>query len=485
MVAPWPWLVSGVTIGDVKLSVLVCVPIVAVGLAAGSTSRTEPSQERDTEHVWLAGNRADSRSSAAVPTTRPERALTSSRTLSVGRVFPGLGSADTPGDPPDPVIGAGAGFVVQVVNSAVRVWTDDGAVRADYPLASFAEASGADVSDPRVAFDPSTERWFVSVVDVARATVQLAVSETSDPTGAWTVYSHATGSCPDQPSLGVGRDLVVFGYTAYSLPCRSETSSYLGGALFAYDKQELLDGLSPQAVDWGPRLTFSPVTAVETGGAQIAVALVTPMPTGGPTYLEIFSGRPPAVRITQLPIDPLSPPPEAEQAETSRPVETNDERILSAVVDGRTLWLAGNDGCVPPRDTRLRSCLRVIAVKGGRITLDADLGSKGQDFFYPALAPDANGDLVVVHGTSSRTTDPGLAALTITPAGRQTRAITVATGAGPVLSDRFGDYFGAAADESGRVWLTGETGSSAGWATVVASVAAPAHRASTPGESGS
>jgi hypothetical protein len=470
----------------VKLSVLVVVPIAIAGLVAGSTPRTAPFPERVTEHVWLAGTHATARPSTAVLATRADPALTSSQTLSVARSFPGLSSTETRGDPPDPVIGAGAGFVVQIVNSAVRVWTDDGIARADYPLASFAESSSADVSDPRVVFDSDSGRWFASVVDVARATVQLAVSQTSDPTGAWTVYSHATGSCPDQPSLGVGRDLVVVGYTAYSLPCRSESPpSYLGGALFAYDKQQLLAGLVPQAADWGPRLDFSPVTAVTSGGTAIAVALVTPMPTGGPTYLELLGGRPPDLTITHLPIDPLTPPPGGAQPGTTREIETNDDRILSAVVDGSTLWLAGNDGCVPPRDTHLRSCLRIIAVTGSRITLDADVGAKGQDFFYPALAPGGNGDLVVVHGASSRTTNPSLAALAITSAGRRTRAVAVARGALPILSDRFGDYFGAAADADGRVWVTGETAAPSGWATTVASIAAAAHRASTPVESGS
>ena len=117
--------------------------------------------------------------------------------------------------------------------------------------------------------------------------------------------------------------------------------------------------------------------------------------------------------------------------------------------------------------------------------MDADLGAKGQDFFYPSLAAGGDGDLVIVHGTSSRTIDPGIAALAITATGRQTRAVTVTAGTAPVLSDRFGDYFGAAADASGRVWITGETGSASGWATTVASIATVAHRASTPAGSGS
>jgi hypothetical protein len=364
------------------------------------------------------------------------------------------------------VIGVGSGFVVQMVNSLVRVWTTDGLLRATYPAASFFQAETEDVSDPQVVFDRASQRWFASVVDVSRASVQLAVSGSSDPTGPWTVYSHSAGSCPDQPSLGVGDRLVVVGYGAYSTPCRSDSSSYLGGALFTYDKQQLLAGPAPQALDWGPRPDLSPVTA----SGDRAVALVAPGPAGGPTYLEIV-GLEPNVTVSRLPIRTLFPPPPAAQAGTSLPVETNDVRILSAITRGKKLWLAGNDGCVPPRDSLPRSCLRLIAVTGNRVMLDADIGSKARDFFYPALALDAARDLVVVHGFSSATEDPGVSALLVTPANRRTREVRIAAGSGPVLSDRFGDYFGAAADENGRVWITGETGlASEGWATTVASL---------------
>jgi hypothetical protein len=442
-------------------------------LAAG----TEPSPSHfpqllrgatEPELVWQSGSRN---------TAWPGSVLAHAAALKVSvlSTFAGVSSADTQGDPPDPIVGVGAGFVVQMVNSAVRVWTTDGVARATYPLASFVDAASDDVSDPRIVFDPTSGRWFASAVDVARASVQIAVSAGSDPTGPWTVYSHANGSCPDQPSLGISPSSVVVGYGAYSAPCRSDPApSYLGGASFVYDKQQLLDGAAAQAVDWGPRPDLSPLdTPGLTNGPATALGFATPR-RYGPTYLAIVRLEPqPTVDL--VPIRALTPPPPAEQADARLPVETNDVRILSAAFSRQTLWLAGNDSCVPPRDNELRSCLRIIAVTKNRIGFDADIGSRDANDFYPALAPDRAGNMVVVHGFSSHTAYPGLSAFAITPRQRRTREVVLAQGAGPSLSNRFGDYSGAATDTGGRVWVTGETGAlpdgdASTWATTVASL---------------
>src|SRR5262249_31755789 len=189
------------------------------------------------------------------------------------------------------------------------------------------------------------------------------------------------------------------------------------------------------------------------------------------TYLAVLNM--PGPTITRLPIASLTPPPPAAQAGTSRPIETNDVRIISAVADGRTLWLAGNDGCVPRGDGQARSCLRIMAVAKGRLSLATDVGAKGRDLFSPSLAPTLNGEVVVVHGFSSPATHPSLSAFAITPGNHRTASVTIAEGSAPALSGRFGDFFGAAADSSGRVWVTGEStfdSVSPNWQTTVASL---------------
>ena len=455
--------------------------VLVAGLALGTAVWMDAGQAVKSQGPWkrlFQGRELEWPSKAwtsgAVVSPPTELKRTQSGKLSVGLDFAGLSSADTSGDPPDPVIGVGSGFVVQMVNTAVRIWTADGVVRADYPLASFFAASSPDVSDPSIVFDPADERWFAPVVDVAGEAVRVAVSSGSDPTGPWRVYSHASGSCPDQPSLGISGNFVVLGYSAFALPCRADSPRYLGGALFVYEKQQLLDGSEARAVDWGPRPDLSPVAAVSlTRGPAIAVALVSPPLAGGPTYLAVLTM--PGPTITRLPITSLTPPPRAAQAGTSLPIETNDVRIISAVADQRTLWLAGNEGCVPRGDRQPRSCLRIIAVTKGQISLDTDVGAKGRDLFYPALAPTVDGEVVVVHGFSSRGAYPGLSAFAIAPGNHRTPSVAIAEGTAPTLSTRFGDYFGAAAGSHGRVWVTGESTvgpASLRWGTTVASLTA-------------
>jgi hypothetical protein len=484
-----PALASCDLVGVRKVLIAISATTLAVGTLVWSLSAPPPARINALLHPML--DRSPGEAELVWPTPVGDRvqsprsalASTTTRTLSVVDTFAGSSSSDTTGDPPDPSIAVGAGFVVQAVNAAVRIWTTQGELRAVYPLASFM-ASGDDVSDPRVVFDASSGRWFASAVDVARATIQLAVSSSPDPTAPWAVYTHSSGSCPDQPSLGIDANLVVVGYGAFSTPCRSNPPpAYLGGALLVFDKGRLLDGTA-QAYDWGPRPDLSPVTAVSPAlGTTAAVALVMPPFAGGPTYLTLLSLPQASLaaavltpKVSRLPIGALTPPPPALQAGTSGQVATNDVRILAATTSGRSLWLAGNDGCVPPRDRKLRSCLRVVEVTKASVRLDTDVGVAGDEDFYPALAPLGKAGLVaVVHGSSSATAYPGLAVFALMPDGRRTRTVKIASGTGPSLSNRFGDYFGAATDSSGRVWVTGEVGAppagdTASWATAIASI---------------
>ena len=53
--------------------------------------------------------------------------------------------------------------------------------------------------------------------------------------------------------------------------------------------------------------------------------------------------------------------------------------------------------CIPPGDTLIRACARIIELvtEGTSVALDSDLSEPGVHTFYPAIRPDGNGDLVV------------------------------------------------------------------------------------------
>ena len=116
-------------------------------------------------------------------------------------------------EPPDQALAVGNGFVLEAINNAVAVYKTDGTV-ATVPIPMYqilglppvfnqtTQTYGpASLSDPRAYYDPATKRFFVEEWGTGQDTggnatgtsaIYLAVSQTSDPTGAYTVYSFDT-----------------------------------------------------------------------------------------------------------------------------------------------------------------------------------------------------------------------------------------------------------------------------------------------------
>src|SRR3954447_16686146 len=135
-------------------------------------------------------------------------------------------------EPPDQGLCAGNGFVVESVNDVIRVFRSDGTPATGavdlntfygYPPAinRTTGVRGPFVTDPSCLFDPTTRRFIhvVLTLDVKPANpsaggflgtnhIDIAVSNTADPTGAWTIYrlpvqDDGTAGTPDH---GCGHD---------------------------------------------------------------------------------------------------------------------------------------------------------------------------------------------------------------------------------------------------------------------------------------
>jgi hypothetical protein len=186
-------------------------------------------------------------------------------------------------EPPDQGLCVGSGFVLETVNMAVRVKSaSDGANLTDAtPLNQFFGLApsivrstppvyGPDIGDPRCYYDSATDRWFVTVfeADTDPATraytgptaVDIAVSQTGDPTGLWNVYSlpttndgssgmptHPNCPCfPDQPLIGADANAFFVSTNEYSL---DPFGAYFNGAqIYAIDKAALAAGSSANSV---------------------------------------------------------------------------------------------------------------------------------------------------------------------------------------------------------------------------------------------
>ncbi len=114
-------------------------------------------------------------------------------------------------EPPDQALCVGNGYTVESVNSVLRVFDSSGSpltgVQALNPFFGYPAAIirgpvstfGPDVIDPVCHYDPENKRFMVAITTLHRVgttpsfsgrnTIDLAVSNTGDPTGAWTVYS--------------------------------------------------------------------------------------------------------------------------------------------------------------------------------------------------------------------------------------------------------------------------------------------------------
>jgi hypothetical protein len=114
--------------------------------------------------------------------------------------------------PPDQALCAANGFVLASVNDVLNIYGSDGTSLLGvtdlntfygYPAAINRAASplrfGPSITDPTCHFDPDTQRWFHVVLTLDRAApttqslngknhLDIAVSNTSNPLGTWTVY---------------------------------------------------------------------------------------------------------------------------------------------------------------------------------------------------------------------------------------------------------------------------------------------------------
>jgi hypothetical protein len=201
-------------------------------------------------------------------------------------------------EPPDMCVASGAGFVVQAVNDVVNVYDGNGNLIVPtsslnqffgYPSAinRTTLAYGPDITDPTCLFDQATQRFFLTVLTLDRVGtsgslsgsnhLDIAVSQSADPTGAWNLYSlDATdAAAPNCPCLGdfphTGADANGFYITTNEFPW---SGGFNGAQIYAISKQGLVDGTASLAIHF---------TSLDYGTGDFVFAV---MPATSPTPHE-------------------------------------------------------------------------------------------------------------------------------------------------------------------------------------------------------
>ena len=191
-------------------------------------------------------------------------------------------------EPPDQGLCVGNGFELEVVNDVVNIYNASGAsvlpdntatnIVSGFPrnvnhavdLNSFygyppavnrsTGVQGPELTDPSCLYDAATQRWFMVVLTLDRNPnnslnlvnhLDLAVSQTSDPTGSWNIYkidvtndgTNTGGQNPgpylgDYPHMGADANGIYLTTNAYPWCC----NGFAGAQIYALSKAQLAAG---------------------------------------------------------------------------------------------------------------------------------------------------------------------------------------------------------------------------------------------------
>jgi hypothetical protein len=514
----------------------------------GTEVMTGPEVDVSTTKPQISGNTSPARVPAAhVPTPAGNALISGGGNNFVG--FDGLthldqrlasGGNQFSLEPPDHGLAVSNNFVVEAVNDAVAVYSHSGALlsgpisvnqflglppsidRTKNPL-----VFGPYPADPRVYYDSATSRFFLTVTVltldqnenfVAPSTVYVAVSQTSDPTGAWTVLALDVTNdggpfspCPcfgDQPLLGADANGFYISTNAFNIATRS----FAGGNIYAMSKAALESA------------TSGPITAVRFGNlteAEAPFAFSIQPATTAPgannaTNTEYFvssldftntvdnrlvvwalkgtntlGSASPSLSLVNSVVDTQSygAPPQMQQKAGPYPlgqslkeheelVASNDDRLQQVVLSGGNLWTSLTTSAKTTNGpVRAAAAYFILhpTVSSGQVSATVvnqgyvSINSPNQDnVVFPSIAVNANGqglmgfsvvgtDFFPSAGYASIDAVNGAGPIHIAAAGVLPEdGFTGYFAFGGSRVARWGDYSAAVADPSGALWIANE-----------------------------
>ncbi|MCL4267672.1 MAG: hypothetical protein KJ069_31155, partial [Anaerolineae bacterium] len=384
--------------------------------------------------------------------------------------------------PPDPIMAAGPNHLIAIVNLAFEIYDKTGtSLAGPTTMASFFASVGTGCAagpfDPNVVYDEEEDRWIIAA-DGDGTHYCIAVSQTSDPLGAYNIYSVPAqpvgGEFHDYPHTGVGDSYIVAGGNQFggSIPGGFE------GRVWAMDKAVMYAGgaLTP--------VTFS------TGGIE-----GTPQPLhlhgfdqgtwpslGSTHYFATDPYDGCTVNIWQWNI-PAAPtivstydlcaatgvasgmPVDFPQSGGSN-IQANDFRMREFEYRNGYGWIADSISCNPGGGTV--DCVRwhQVDLSGTPALVQAGVyASNGEYRTFPDLAVNHCDDMVVGYTKSSSATFPGIwytGRESGDPAGTlqaeaELKAGEITYTAFDAPPHRWGDYTGMTIDPDGLTfWYLGE-----------------------------
>jgi Abnormal spindle-like microcephaly-assoc'd, ASPM-SPD-2-Hydin len=205
-------------------------------------------------------------------------------------------------EPPDNDGAPGIDQYTQYINISYAVFDKSGNTLLG-PLSGNAFWSGFGGScqtdnsgDPIVRFDAAAGRWVVSQFAINGAAPDfecVAVSQTSDATGAYNRYAFPFNNFPDYPKMGVWPDAYYFTFNNFTI----SGSSFVGANACAMDRSKMLTGAAATAVCFQQNASQFGEVAADLDGP-------TPPAAGTPNFvMELDPSGHPNLAVFQFHVD--------------------------------------------------------------------------------------------------------------------------------------------------------------------------------------
>ena len=111
---------------------------------------------------------------------------------------------DTGSSPQDPTGDIGKDYYMQALNATlIGLYDKEGNLIADFTANTIWNSIGfSSAGDPIILYDQEAQRWIITEFPSGNQLL-VAISETSDPMGAYSAYNFGTPSFPDYPKYGI------------------------------------------------------------------------------------------------------------------------------------------------------------------------------------------------------------------------------------------------------------------------------------------
>ncbi len=438
-------------------------------------------------------------------------------------------------EPPNPSIAVADGYVLEGVNNAIQVYDAAGhallpAVLATNELFDLAPAYdrntgfyGPFPTDMRVFYDPDIQRWFVLQRaqdedafgdNLATSHLYLAVSQTSDPTGVYNIYTANTtdlpnANCPcvfDYPQIGADR----YGFYISGNEMNSDSQAFADVAVLAISKSSLQSGAAVPTTfrftlpfDTGYEFAIQPATTpprasylVANGGVEYMASTIAGSDAGDTLAIwalantSSLAGASPKLTLTQTvaSIFLYSTPNVASQRDGPLPygssldppgplanIDGGDTRVLSLTYAGARLYTTFSTSVLDQNnDNVVGGALVVLSptIRGGvfqaRVLNENHLIVNGNNLLRPSVAVNPQG----IGAVSATLVGPAWypSAVFIPVSTFAAPSTVYVAGAGTAPEDgftgytngseagiaRWGDYSTAVAAADGTVWSVTE-----------------------------